>query len=58
MKYAGERRFDCITGRGAGAQFIMMCKALDLLIVTTAHKKGTRKALQTIPKRILPSFIH
>lgn len=46
----------CITGRGAGGQFIIVVKDLDLVIVTTSHNKGMGKALKTIPAELIPVF--
>lgn len=51
-----NKNYDCISGRGAGGQFILMFPDLDLLIVTTAHNKGMGKNLKTIPERVLPLF--
>lgn len=51
------RKFDCISGRGAGGQFILLFPELDLIGVITAHNKGMGKMLVTFPERVLPSFI-
>ena len=53
----GSRKFDCISGRGAGGQFILMLPELDLIAVTTAHNQGMGTILMTTPKRILPVFV-
>lgn len=55
--HVGEQRFDCISGRGAGGQFILMLPELELIVVITAHNKGMGTTLATIPERILPSFV-
>ena len=52
----GERKFDCISGRGAGGQFILMFPELDLIAVITAHNKGMGGMLKTFPERVLPPF--
>lgn len=51
------RIFDCKSGRGAGGQFILMFPEIDLLAVVTAHNKGMGKMLQTLPERVLPTFL-
>lgn len=52
----GDRKFDCISGRGAGGQFIFIINQLDLIAVITAHNKGMGKILKTFPRQILPTF--
>ena len=53
----GDTQYDCISGRGAGGQFILMLPELELIVVVTSHNKGMGKTLATVPKRILPAFI-
>ena len=53
----GDRKIDCISGRGAGGQFILMFPELDLVAVITAHNKGMGKMLKTVPERILPALV-
>ena len=53
----GDQKYDCISGRGAGGQFILWLPQLDLIAVVTAHNRGMGKMLATVPKRILPAFI-
>ncbi|MBK1792289.1 serine hydrolase domain-containing protein [Persicirhabdus sediminis] len=53
----GDKTYNCISGRGAGGQFILILPELDLIIVTTAHNKGMGKMLASTPKNILPAFI-
>lgn len=53
----GDRKFDCISGRGAGGQFILMLPELDLVVVVTAHNQGMGAMLATVPKRVLPAFL-
>jgi len=55
--HVGDQRFDCMSGRGAGGQFILMLPELELIVVVTAHNKGMGTTLATIPERILPSFV-
>ena len=53
----GEREFDCISGRGAGGQFILILPELNLIAVITAHNKGMGQLLKTFPEQILPAFL-
>ncbi len=53
----GDRSFDCISGRGAGGQFILILPELDLVAVITSHSKGMGTMLKTIPKRVLTAFL-
>lgn len=53
----GDKKYDCISGRGAGGQFILMLPELELIVVVTSHNKGMGKTLATAPKRILPAFV-
>lgn len=53
----GDRKFDCISGRGAGGQFILMFPELDLLAVITAHNKGMGTMLKSFPEKVLPAFL-
>lgn len=53
----GDKKYDCISGRGAGGQFILMLPELELIVIVTSHNKGMGKTLATVPKRILPAFI-
>ena len=52
-----ERRWDCISGRGAGGQYILLFPQLNLVVVVTAHQKGMGGMLQTVPQKLLPLFI-
>lgn len=49
----GQRKFDCISGRGAGGQYILMLPELDLIAVITSHNKGMGDMLKTFPERVL-----
>ena len=51
------RRFDCISGRGAGGQFILILPELKLISVVTSHNKGMGQMLKTFSDRILPVFL-
>lgn len=53
----GERRFDCISGRGAGGQYIFVLPELQLIAVITAHNQGMGKMLEIFPERVLPAFL-
>ena len=53
----GDRTFDCISGRGAGGQFILMFPEIDLIAIVTAHNKGMGKMLKTLPERVVPGFL-
>jgi len=53
----GDKTFDCMSGRGAGGQFIMMFPELDLIAVVTSHNKGMGDMLKTLPERIGPGFL-
>ena len=53
----GDKKYDCMSGRGAGGQFILMLPELELLIVATSHNKGMGKTLKIVPERVLPAFI-
>lgn len=53
----GPRKVDCISGRGAGGQFILIFPELDMIAVVTAHIKGMGGILKTFPERILPAFV-
>ncbi len=50
------KKFDCISGRGAGGQFIFMTPELDLIGVITAHNKGMGSMLKTFPERVILVF--
>lgn len=52
----GDKNYDCISGRGAGGQYILMLPELELIIVITSHQKGMGNALAVTPQRILPAF--
>ena len=54
----GERTYDCKSGRGAGGQFLLMLPELNLIIVVTAHQRGVGKMLSSLPKELLPAFVH
>jgi CubicO group peptidase (beta-lactamase class C family) len=49
----GDRKFDCISGRGAGGQFLLVLPELKLIAVITAHNKGMGSMLKTFPGRVL-----
>jgi sialate O-acetylesterase len=51
------RKLDCMSGRGAGGQFILMLPELELIVVITAHNEGMGDMLGTVPKALLPSFM-
>jgi hypothetical protein len=51
------KNYDCISGRGAGGQFILMLPELELIIATTAHNKGMGKTLSNTQQHLLPAFI-
>ncbi|MDF1862326.1 MAG: serine hydrolase, partial [Verrucomicrobiales bacterium] len=53
----GSRKVDCISGRGAGGQFILIFPELDMIAVVTAHIKGMGGMLKSFPERILPAFM-
>jgi CubicO group peptidase (beta-lactamase class C family) len=52
-----DQTFDCISGRGAGGQFILMFPEIDLIAIVTAHNKGMGKMLKTLPERVVPGFL-
>ncbi len=54
----GDKTYDCISGRGAGGQFILMFPELDLIAIVTAHNKGMGKMLKTLPERVIPGFLN
>ena len=54
----GEQNFDCISGRGAGGQYIFILPELKLIAVITAHNKGMGGMLKTFPARVLPAFLN
>jgi len=49
----GDKKFDCISGRGAGGQFLLILPELKLIAVITAHNKGMGSLLKTFPERVL-----
>ena len=53
----GGRKFDCISGRGAGGQFILILPEVKLIAVITAHNKGMGNMLKTFPERVLPALL-
>lgn len=53
----GERKIDCISGRGAGGQFLLLFPELDLIAVITAHNKGMGAMLKTFPNRVLAPLL-
>ncbi|MGB0241090.1 MAG: serine hydrolase domain-containing protein [Verrucomicrobiales bacterium] len=53
----GDQTFDCISGRGAGGQFILMFPEIDFIAIVTAHNKGMGKMLKTLPERVVPGFL-
>ena len=56
MEYSGKK-YDCISGRGAGGQFIYVLPELKLVGVVTAHNKGMGKLLKTFPSKVLSGFL-
>ncbi|MEE2639841.1 MAG: serine hydrolase [Planctomycetota bacterium] len=52
------RTLACKSARGAGGQLILLFNEIELVIVCTAHQQGMGKMLSTLPKRLLPSFVH
>ena len=52
MEVDGEK-IDCISGRGAGGQFLLLFPELDLIAVFTAHNKGMGALLKVFPDRVL-----
>ena len=52
------RTFACKSARGAGGQFILLFNEIELVIVCTAHQQGMGKMLSTLPKQLLPLFVH
>jgi CubicO group peptidase (beta-lactamase class C family) len=52
-----NQNYRCISGRGAGGQFILMFPKLELIIVSTAHNKGMGNMLTKGPEKIVPSFV-
>jgi sialate O-acetylesterase len=52
----GEKTVDCISGRGAGGQFLLLFPDLDLIAVFTAHNKGMGRMLDTFGERVLPAM--
>jgi len=53
----GDRKIDCISGRGAGGQFILFFPKLDLIAVITSHNKGMGDLLKMFPERVLKHFL-
>jgi len=53
----GDDAFNCISGRGAGGQFIVILPELDLIAIVTSHNQGMGPMLSTIPERVLPAFV-
>mgnify|MGYP006078384131 CR=1 FL=1 len=53
----GDRNIDCISGRGAGGQFILFFPELDLIAVITSHNKGMGDLLKTFPERVLKHLL-
>ena len=56
MECAGKT-YDCISGRGAGGQFIFVLPERKLIGVVTAHNQGMGKLLKTFPQKALPAFV-
>ena len=56
-KRSGGRKVECISGRGAGGQFILIYPELDMVIVSTSHAKGGGPMLTLAPEKILPAFV-
>ncbi|MEO1997406.1 MAG: serine hydrolase, partial [Planctomycetaceae bacterium] len=53
----GETEHHCISGRGAGGQFILVIPTSDLIVIATSHNKGgMRQPLEFTEQRILPAF--
>jgi CubicO group peptidase (beta-lactamase class C family) len=53
----GDRKIDCISGRGAGGQFLLLFPELNLISVITAHNKGMGGMLKTFPNRVLSALV-
>ena len=51
------RSYDCISGRGAGGQFLLVFPEIDLIAVVTAHQKGMGKMLTVFPERVLSALV-
>ena len=51
-----ERTYDCISGRGAGGQLVLIFPEAELVMVITAHNQGMGNMLKTLPENILPIF--
>jgi CubicO group peptidase (beta-lactamase class C family) len=49
-----EGTHDCISGRGAGGQFILIFPEAELVAVITAHNQGMGNMLKMLPARLLP----
>lgn len=56
MKVDG-RKIDCISGRGAGGQFLFIFPELDSISVITAHNKGMGDILKVFPTKILAALL-
>ncbi|MEM9280228.1 MAG: sialate O-acetylesterase [Verrucomicrobiota bacterium] len=54
----GDRKIDCISGRGAGGQFIFLFPELNLISVVTSHNKGMGEMLKALfPERVLSALL-
>ena len=53
---ADGENFDCVSGRGAGGQFIFVLPELRLIGVVTAHNKGMGTLLKVFPEKVIPAF--
>jgi len=56
MEHAGKK-YDCISGRGAGGQFIFVLPTLNLIGVVTAHNKGMGSMLKRFSQKAIPAFV-
>ncbi|MBF0199620.1 MAG: serine hydrolase [Planctomycetes bacterium] len=51
-----EKDYKCVSGRGAGGQFIQIFPDLELIIIVTSHNKGMGTMLKDAPLNIIPAF--
>ncbi|WP_394748875.1 serine hydrolase [Spongiimicrobium salis] len=56
LKY-GDQSYYSASAQGGGGQFIILIKALDLMIVSTASEWDEPTTLQMTAARILPAFV-
>ncbi len=53
----GGKKHDCISGRGAGGQFLLLLPELKLIAVVTAHNKGMGDMLKVFPERVVAALV-